>query len=344
MMRAIGINRHGGADVLQNLKIPDPVPGKNEVTVRIACASINAADIMMREGKQGFAVSMPHILGSDAAGNIEKIGGDVEGYAVGDKVLVNTLDSCGKCDKCKRGDRVSCASWRTLGLHTDGTYAEYVKVPAHALIKPPDYFSVEELACMPISLAIAWRSLITLGKGKKGETVVVRAASGNSGIFIVLLAKALGLNVVALSRGGKKIARLKGIGADHVVDPTSGINELAGKISEITGGLGADIVTDAMGSTLNDSITLARHSGRIISFGMLTGNESNINIVNLYRKGVAVFGAHNENTEALKEAVEFFAMKKIKPVICKELKLEDAKEGQRLLESGESFGKILLKP
>lgn len=341
-MHAVAFNKHGGPDVLEVMEVPAPEPGPNDVIVRPSFTSINRLDILVREGIHGLTLPMPHIPGADIVGKIERVGSEVKGFSEGEVVVANTAYGCGKCVQCGSGREVFCSEWKCLGLQVNGSYGELVAIPASTLIRPPKLYSWEELGTMPLDLSVAWRAIRTLAQAQGGDSILVRGASGNAGLFSIFIAKALGLNVIAETRAEDKVSELKKAGAHHViVSETKEKTQI--EVKDLTGGKGVDVIVETMGSRLDDSIALASHAGRIAVFGTIAGAESNVKIHPLYLKSVSIFGLHNANRTELEEALNFAAKNNIHPIITKKLSLDQAADGQRLLEAGKVFGKISLQ-
>jgi NADPH:quinone reductase-like Zn-dependent oxidoreductase len=343
LMKAVGFYKYGGPEVLQKIELEDPVPGKNDVIIRTKCTSFNSLDAVVRSGRGDPRIKLPHVPGCDLVGTVESVGEEVKDASVGELVLANTVFGCGNCKFCKKGDEISCSNWQTIGMQTHGSYGELVKVPASVLIRPSNY-SVEELACMPMSLSVAWRSLHVLAKAKKNESVLIWGASGNVGVFAIMIAKAMGLKVMAVTRGDKKRDVLLKLGADYVLDYSKGVEGIAKEVKDATKGNGADIILEAFGGTLNDSIGMARQGGSIILFGTVAGMQSSIGIMPFYRKSVRVMGTHNANKLELTEALEFISEHNIRPVIAETMSIQEAARAHQLFDRGEQpFGKIVLK-
>ncbi len=342
-MKAIGFNRHGGADVLESLELEDPKPGSNDVIVRLYATSVNRLDILSREGVHGMKIEMPHIPGVDIVGTVEKMGKNVKKFSEGELVISNTVYGCGVCSNCVAGNDNLCSKWNCFGLQVNGSYGELLRIPERLLSKPPSIYTKTELAAMPHSLSVAWRALHTLGSPQADDNLFIRGASGNTGIFIVMLAKALGLKVITASRSKKKTEELKRLGADYVLDSNESPEAIKNNVMSITDGKGADIIIDMFGSTLNESLNFAAFSSRIISFGTISGGESKINIKRLYLWNVSLFGMHNAGKPEFDAAFEFASKNNIHPLIAKRLSITKAAEGHRSLENSEYFGKIILE-
>ena len=299
--------------------------------------------MLVREGYHGLPLAMPHVPGIDVVGKVESTGTAVEGLNPGERVMANTTYGCGNCKDCFANNEVLCSQWKIIGLNVWGSYGELVKVPASVIMKPPEGYRATELAAMPISLSVSWRALRTVADAQEGETVAIRGASGNTGLFAIMLAKAMKLNVIALSRAGDKLDDLKKVGANYVVDSTKLPEDVKREVLALTGGKGAEIVLEPFGAPLNDSLGLAGQGGRIVSYGALTGAESQVSVKTLYLKSLKVFGIHNANKKEFVDAFAFAAGHNIRPIIAKTLKIEDAKEAHRLLQEAKIFGKILLE-
>ncbi len=342
-MKAMGFNRHGGPEVMEPVEVPDPVPGDNEVLIRLSATSVNRLDILAREGVHGMQMRMPHIPGTDIVGTVEKAGRDAKKFSEGELVISNTVYGCGMCANCKSGNDNLCAKWKCYGLQVNGSYGELISVPERLLSRPNSMYSIEELAAMPHSLSVAWRAIHTLAMAKAGETILVRGASGNTGIFSILLSKAMGLNVIAMSRSKEKSEKLKKLGANHVLDSNGSADSLKEEVMSMTNGNGADIILETFGSTLGESVGLATPSARIISFGTLLGAMSEVSIRRLYLWNVSILGMHNAGKAELDAAFEFASSHNIRPVIAKKMPIERAAEAQSSLEQAEYFGKIVLE-
>ena len=343
-MKAIGFYETGGPEVLKEIDIPEPMPSRNEITIRTSFTSVNNLDILMRSGGTKMNFSLPHIPGTDISGIVEKVGEGVSGIQEGDRVVSSTVYGCGDCRQCLSGNEVLCKSWKVLGMHVWGSYAEVVKIPSFMAIKPSKRYSMEELGCMPLSLSVSWRALKVAAKAEEGETAIIFGASGNSGLFSLMLAKAMGLKTIAVTRSEKKKEPLKKAGADHIVMYNPSENgAMQNEVLNLTGGEGAEIIIDPIGNPINSSIAMLRHGGRIITFGTSANPESSLSIKKFYWKSALLIGVHNASAKELSEAFIFAEKKGIKPMISKRLPMQQAAEAHRLFSSSETFGKILLE-
>ena len=338
-MKGYGLYKYGGIDAMQEIEIPDPEAGEGEILVKVKYASINRLDLLVRSGYHGLKLEMPHFPGTDVVGEVINTGKNVNRIGKGDLVVANTLFGCGKCSRCSSGHESLCPDWKVIGLHTNGSYANIVKVPASAVLPTPSGYSIEELSAMPLSLSVSWRA-ISLASEQRGKTLVVRGASGNVGIYSIMLARAMEMNVIALTRNPDKAALLESIGADRVILTTEGEDAV---IKEVKEAGGADLIIEVSGSTLGYSVRMAKEGGIIALFGTIGGTESAVNIPSLYLKSTTIAGMHNADKSDLSKALTFAKENGIKPKIAKVFPISDVKEAQAAFESSKYFGKILLR-
>jgi NADPH:quinone reductase-like Zn-dependent oxidoreductase len=145
-MKAVRFHAHGGPEVLKYEEVPDPKAGPDEVVVEVRATSINHIDIFLRRGMPGVKVPLPKIAGCDAAGVIREVGSGVSDLKPGDRITINPGISCGHCQFCAAGFASQCTTFRMVGEHIDGAYAQFVKVPAHIVLGIPDSMSFENAA------------------------------------------------------------------------------------------------------------------------------------------------------------------------------------------------------
>ena len=202
-MKALGLRRHGSLEELEVVRdYPDPKPIGGHVVIRVGASSFNYHDVFTTRGMPGIKVPLPVVIGLDMAGEIQELGAGVSGWRKGDRVLVNPLNK-------KKG---------LMGEMLDGGMAERCLVAADQLIRMPEGVSFVDAAALPVAYGTAHRMFITHRTLAKGERVIVLGASGGVGTGCVLLAKMLGAEVIACASSDEKLARLKEIGADHVIN------------------------------------------------------------------------------------------------------------------------------
>lgn len=339
-MKAMVFEAHGGPEVLHAAEVPDPRPGPGEVVIRVLYTSLNRIDTLVRRGYPGIKVKLPHILGSDVAGKVEAVGEGAEYIKEGSTVVASPVHGCGHCRQCLSGNENMCRLWSMLGFHEDGSYAELVKVPARTVV--PVSGSLEELGALPLSLMVAYRSVVTIGGASPGKTVLIWGATGGVGTLAIQVAKAFGARVVATTRSPERAKVLTDAGADLAVvtseeDPVS-------RVMEFTDGEGADIVIDyVVGSTLDKSLEALAVGGTIVVFGYLGGPVKELNWNRFYLKHARVVGTHTGTMRELMDALRLYEAGKVRPLITRRMGLSEVAEAHRLMERGDVIGKVSLR-
>jgi NADPH:quinone reductase-like Zn-dependent oxidoreductase len=166
-MKAAIFREHGGIDKLEIADLPKPQVGPGEALIRVRAAAMNHLDLWARRGMPGIEIPLPHIGGSDIAGEIAELSGDLPGLALGSRVVVNPGLWDGTCEWCRRGEHSLCVNYRIIGEHTNGGFAEYVSVPAANLVEIPAGTSFEDAAAAPLVFLTAWRAGAQLPRPSK---------------------------------------------------------------------------------------------------------------------------------------------------------------------------------
>src|SRR5271156_2509896 len=247
-MKAVRIHEFGGPEVLRYEDIADPKPRKDQVLVRVRACSLNHLDIWVRKGLPG--VKLPHILGSDIAGEIAEIGEYVTGFKTGQRVLLAPMVFCNRCAKCAAGSHNYCREFAVLGNGVDGGNCELIAVPAGNVIPIPDSLDFNQAASVPLVFLTAWHMLVGRAGIRLGQTVLVLGAGSGVGIAAIQIAKLFHARVITTAGDEKKLEKARALGADF------GINHYQQKISEevrrITNKEGVDIVVEHVGAATWD--------------------------------------------------------------------------------------------
>ena len=329
-MKAVAFSEHGPLDVLRYQDIPDPVAGKN-VLVDVEYCGVNHLDIWTRMGIADKKIKLPHICGSDIVGTVK-----------GQRVMVYSGVSCGKCQHCKAGREPLCNEFAMIGgmSNWNGGYAQKVAVPAGNIINLPPALQSETASTLAVSYLVSWNMLRTNGAGK-GKTIMVYGAASGVGMATIQLAKALGAKVITTVSGDVKYEFAKKLGAQHIIDRTT--NNIAEEVGMIVPD-GVDIVVDHVGAaTWPTSIAVLKHGGRMAVCGMTSGNDATVPVRMLYSKQIVMTGALLGTKKQLQELIRFVIQKKIRPVIDSILPLQDAKEAHKKMEADLHMGKIVLR-
>jgi 2-desacetyl-2-hydroxyethyl bacteriochlorophyllide A dehydrogenase len=334
-MKALLLRRHGGLD---DLEVVDdhPVPQVTEghVLIRVRASSFNYHDVFTMRGMPGIKVPLPVIIGLDMAGEIVEVGPGVGRWQPGDRVLVNPLNR-------KKG---------LMGEMVDGGMAEYCLVSADQLVAMPPGVSFEQAASLPVAYGTAHRMMITHDTVKKGERVLVLGASGGVGTACVILAKLLGAEVIACASSEDKMRRLKELGADEVIDYTKvdwskWAIEKYGKPQRRSYDGGVDVVVNFTGGdTWVPSLRCIKRGGKILVCGATAGHDPKEDLRYVWTFEIKIIGSNSFYDDNLSALMDLIGQGKIKPVIDTVLPLDQAREGLRLIQDREIFGKVVVTP
>lgn len=339
-MKALCFDAHGDVDQLRVGDRPLPDPGPGEVRVRLRAAALNHLDLFVLRGLPGIPVELPHIGGADGAGVVDVVGPGVEGVTAGDEVVFDPGLSCGRCELCLRGDHSLCVSFRLVGEHVDGTFAEAVVVPAAGLARRPEHLSWEEAAAFPLTFLTAWRMLFTRGRLAPGESVLIHGVGGGVSLACLQLAKGVGAKVFVTSRSETKLNRASELGADELI-PAG--DEVAREVRRRTGKRGVDLVVDSVGkATWQHSLKAAAKGGRIVTCGATSGPNPVEEIRLVFWNQLSILGSTMGSREDWRRLNEVVTERRLRPVMDEVLPLDDGAAAYRRLEQAEQFGKIVL--
>jgi len=334
-MRALVLDAHGTLDQLRvATDKPVPVADAGHVVVRVGASSFNYHDVFTVHGMPGIKVPFPVVIGLDLAGTVQAVGEGVQGWKVGDRVLVNPL---------KPGVGL-------MGEMTDGGMAEYARVDAAQLIALPDAVSFEQAAALPVAYGTAHRMLITHNTVKAGDKVLVLGASGGVGTATVLLAKLLGAEVIAAAGSAEKGERLRALGADHVVnynevDFSRWVIERYGKPQRRTHEGGVDVVVNFTGGdTWLPSIKSLKRGGTLLVCGATAGHDPKEDLRYVWSFELNIKGSNSFYQDNLEALLQLVAEGKLDPVIDRVLPLEQAAEGLALIRDRAVLGKVVVAP
>ena len=326
-MNAVVITRPGGPEVLQLQDVPDPVPGPDDLLVRVRATALNRADILQRMG--GYPQPGPKpahdIPGMEYAGEVLAIGARVEGFVPGDRVM---------------------------GLLAGGGYAEQVVTHYRLAMKLPTNLSWEEAGATPEVYITAHDALLQCGL-VAGERVLIHAAGSGVGVAAVQIAKVLGASLVIGTAGSAdKLVRAAALGLDAGVNYRE--EDFAEEVLKATSGRGVDVILDVIGADYWDrNMKALAQKGRMILVGLMGGNSTNANIGVLLQKRASVRGTtlrarpieeKGMATRAFEKSVlPHIASGRIKVVVDRVYSLADAAAAQEYMAANQNFGKVVLR-
>lgn len=342
-MKALFFLEHGSRDVLQYGDLPDPEPGENEALVKVRAVALNHLDVWVRRGWPGLSLQMPHIGGSDIAGEVVQAS-PVSKWQPGQKVLVYPGVNTQEDEWTKRGEPSVSPSYRIIGEHFAGGFAEYVTVPEGNLLplRPEETF--ESAAATTLVGLTAWRMLFTRGQCTAQDTVLIVGSGGGVNSLSIAMAAAAGAHVIVLAGTKDKAARARELGANAVINYQEKENWHQ-EVKALTNGRGADLIVDNVGqATFTKSIKAAAPGGRLVTVGNTSGASLSIDNRYIFAKQLSIFGSTMGSKEDLQSSREFLATNNIPAIIDTIAPLSEGIEHIRRLEAGEHFGKIVLRP
>ncbi len=325
-MKAIVLERFGGPEVMRLGDAESPRPGPGQILIRVAATSVNRPDVMQRLGRYPPPAGESEILGLEAAGTVEQIGADVEGFAPGDRVVA---------------------------LLGGGGYAELAVAHAGLALRIPDSVSFGEAACIPETYITAYLNVFMTARLADGETVLLHGGGGGVNTAAIQLCRCLTPKArIAVTASPGKLERVAGLGVDRVIDYRN--EDFAEAVLDFSGGAGADVILDHIGAPyLERNMKALGIGGRLSLIGIMGGAEATINLGRLLVKRQHIIGSVLRPRPVAEKAAivaEFgrvvmplFAERRIVPLIDRVLPLEEAAEAHRVMEDSAHFGKIVLR-
>jgi NADPH:quinone reductase-like Zn-dependent oxidoreductase len=330
-MKAVRFHEHGDVGVLRYEEAPDPLPAPGCAIVRVRACALNHLDLWERRGLDRVKLPLPHISGSDIAGEV---------VGSGARVMLQPGLRCGRCHACAEGRDNQCPDYDVLGLRSDGGYAELVSVPLENLIPIPDHVDFIVAAAFPLTFLTAWHMLVARAGIRDGDVVLVLAGGSGVGQAAIQLARDFGARVFATS-APDKAARTAALGAEQVFDHYAG--DFAKEIRRATAGRGADIVIEHVGeATWDRSVRALATGGRLVTCGATTGHAAAIDLRHLFARQLSLLGSYMGRFDELRAAAPLLFDGRVTPVIDEVFPLERAADAQRRLEQKGQFGKIVL--
>lgn len=330
-MKTVVIHKTGGPEVLEPADVATPAPGKGEVLVKAAAIGVGWPDVLIRTGKYKWMPPLPTSPGSDLSGTIAAVGDGATKLNVGQKVLVTARELA------QRG----------------GCYTEYMVVPEAAPFALPDAVDLDQAACLP-NYQVAWAMMRDVLQARRLKSIFIAGAAGGVGSAAVQIARHLDLTVIGSVSSADKERFSREQGADHVIDYKR--EKVLDRALELTEGRGVDLVLDHVGGAgLFDGLKMLAPWGTLVSFNAVAGNPPSdifAEMRNLLTKSLTLrcFSMHTLDADAalrrqiMTEVIDMLGKGTIRPVVSVKLPLVEAAEAHRIIERGESLGKILLVP
>jgi NADPH:quinone reductase-like Zn-dependent oxidoreductase len=338
-MKAVRIHEFGGPEILRYEDVPDPQPRKDQVLVHVRACAMNHLDLWVRKGLPG--VKLPHILGSDIAGEIVEAGEYVTGFKAGQRVLIAPMHFCNHCAKCVAGLQNQCPEFTVLGNGVDGGDCELMAVPAVNAIPIPDNFEFVQAASVPLVFLTAWHMLVGLAGIRQGQTVLVLGGGSGVGIAAIQIAKLFHARVITTAGDEKKLEKARALGADYGIDHYK--QKISQEVRKITNKEGVDIVVEHVGAaTWEESMKSVKPGGTIVTCGATTGPEVSFDLRFLFSRQLSFLGSYMGTMGELYEVLGHVFAGRLKPVVDRTFPLKEARSAHEYMEKGQMFGKIVL--
>ncbi len=335
-MKAIQIQTLGGVEGLHLVELAEPIPRRGEVAVRVRAASLNFRDLLVVKGQYNPRISLPAIPLSDGAGEVAAVGPGASRFKVGDRVAAAFMPGW------ITGPPTDAAARTALGAGGTGMLAETVILPETGLVSLPSYLSFEEAATLPCAAVTAWHALISEGKLKAGDTVLTLGTGGVS-IFAIQFARMHGARVLATSGSDEKLERVRALGASDTINYKT-TPEWDKTVRQLTAGEGVDHVVEVGGAgTLSRSLRAVKTGGSVSLIGLLAGGTAEVNILPILMRNLRVQGIFVGSRAMFEEMNHTLNLHATAPVIDKVFPIDATAEAYRLLESGEHFGKVVIR-
>jgi NADPH:quinone reductase-like Zn-dependent oxidoreductase len=342
-VKALALDAVGGLEHLALRELPPPeLESPTDVRVRVHAAALNRLDLFVAGGLPGVSYRFPHIVGSDGAGVVESIGGDVTTVRPGDRVMINPGVSCGRCPACRDGEESLCTTFAVLGEHRPGTAAELVVVPARNLAPVPPGMGWPQAAAFSLATLTAWRMLTTRAAVRPGETVLVWGIGGGVALAALQVARHLGARVIVTSGSDAKLSAARRLGADAAVNHAS--EDVVAETRRLTDGRGADVVVDSVGQARwQDSLRAMRRGGRLVICGATTGPMIELDLRRLFWHQWSILGSTLGSRREYQEIVALAHGGRLWPVVDGTVPLARATDAFERLGRGEQMGKLVIE-
>jgi NADPH:quinone reductase-like Zn-dependent oxidoreductase len=340
-MKAVCFHEFGGPEVLKFEDAPEPQLRKDQVLVRVKACALNHLDLFIRKGLPG--VKLPHVNGSDVAGEIAEVGEYITDLKPGQRVLLAPMTFCGVCPACTAGRQNFCSQFSVLGYFNNGGNAEYIAVPRVNVLPIPDQMTYDEAAAVPLVFVTAWHMLVSRSHIKPGDFVLVLGGGSGVGSAAIQICKLFNARVIATGGDEAKLEKSRELGADYVIDHYR--QKIAEEVKKITQKAMCDIVFEHVGqATWTESMKSLKPGGSLVTCGATTGPEASFDIRFLFARQLSFLGSFMGDMGDFHEVMKHIFSGKLKGVVDTSFPLREARAAHERLEKSEQFGKVILNP
>jgi NADPH:quinone reductase-like Zn-dependent oxidoreductase len=340
-MKAVRIHEFGGPEVLRYEDVPDPKPRKDQVLIRVKAVAMNHLDLWVRKGLPG--IKLPHIPGSDIAGEVAEVGEYVTDLRPGQRVLIAPMHFCNHCAQCVAGRQNMCREFTVLGNAVDGGDCELMAIPQVNVVPIPDTLEFIQAASVPLVFVTAFHMLTGRASLRPGNTVLVLGANSGVGIAAIQVAKLFQATVITTAGSEQKMAKARELGADHVINHYE--QSISEEVRKITHREGVDIVVEHVGpATWEHSLKSLKPGGTLVTCGATTGPQVGMDLRFVFSRQLSILGSYMGTMSELNEVLKHVFSGKLKPVVDRVFPLIEIRAAHEYMEKSEMFGKIVLTP
>ncbi|MFL5598766.1 MAG: zinc-binding dehydrogenase [Gemmatimonadaceae bacterium] len=346
-MRGLTISAHGGLDQIEyRTDLPKPEPKRGEIRVRVRAAALNHLDLFVVGGLPGVKITPRWVLGADATGIIDAVG-DLSGVSdnnlkIGDAVIINPGLSDRTCEYCQSGEHSLCVNFKLLGEHVPGTIAEYIVVPAQNARSIPRDKPIEQAAAFTLSTLTAWRMIITRARVRKSDNVLIWGIGGGVALAALEIVRMIGATTWVTSHSDEKLALARGLGAENVLNYTN--TDVGKEIRARTGKRGVDVVFDTVGeASWSQSLGALGRRGRLVTCGATSGPIVQMDVRRLFWNQWDIMGSTMGNDAEFDAVTNEYRAGRLTPLVDSVFDISQGRQAFERLQSGQQFGKIVVR-
>jgi NADPH:quinone reductase-like Zn-dependent oxidoreductase len=340
-VKSLVLVKRGVPEPLELRDLPKPEPRSGQVRVRVIAAAFNHVDLYMRDSGAGITHNLPLILGVDGAGTIDAVGPGVTGVEPDQPVVIYPALYCGTCEFCRRGEQMLCLRCKLLGEHVDGTFTEFICVPADNVHPIPTGVSFGAAATLPTATLTAWRMVVTQARVRPTETVLIHGIGGGVSLAALAFVKMSGATAIVTSSSRAKLEHALTQGADAVIFHPE--EDVLREVMRITSGRGVDVVLENVGAdTWPISMRAVRRGGRIVICGATSGAHPSADLQRIFIRQLQITGCTLGSQDEFRSLLMAAGQGRFSPTLHKTYALDEAVTALATLERAGQFGKLIL--
>jgi NADPH:quinone reductase-like Zn-dependent oxidoreductase len=341
-MKASLFRQFGDENVLEFEEVSTPEVKRGHVLIKVLAAGVNRLEHYIREGTVLTDIPLPHVLGSDASGEVAAVGEGVIGFEIGERVIPMPGYPLEETDQ-DFTPMPAAPSYAIAGIFSWGSYAQYMSVPAKWVVKDKTGIDPAAIATLPMVLITAVRAVKKVGEVNIGDRVLVHAGAAGTGSMNIQVAHALGARVATTVQGEEKARFARDLKAELVIDVEN--DDFVAKVKEWTDGEGVDVVFDNLGGdVLQESLNAVRKQGIVVAMGFVAGVQTKFHVREFFFSHKQIRGTLMGDIDDLKWGLEQVASGRIKPLLDRALPLTEAHIAHGLLATNATAGNLVLLP